>query len=62
MSVEVTGTPEPAVTWYKDGIPIEQCLKGDHKINSIGLSHTLVIEKGKLITTSIDMKINFMYF
>lgn len=47
MEVEITGTPEPVVTWFKDGKPINESLNVAHKIKSIGISHTLVIEKGK---------------
>lgn len=53
MNVEVTGTPEPTVTWHKDGVPVEQALKSGYKITSQGNGHTLVIEKGKVLISHI---------
>lgn len=50
MEVEITGTPEPTVTWYKDNIPIAQALQSGYKVKTVGNSHTLVIEKGAYIT------------
>ncbi|KYB28240.1 SEC14 domain and spectrin repeat-containing protein 1-like Protein [Tribolium castaneum] len=48
MEVEVTGTPDPTVTWYKDGVPIGEALGDKARIRSMGNSHTLVIEKAEL--------------
>lgn len=56
MEVEVTGTPEPSISWFKDGLPIEEGLKRDFKIKSMGQCHTLVIEKGKQIITSLNQQ------
>ena len=53
MEVEVTGTPDPTVTWYKDGIPIGEALGDKGRVRSLGNSHTLVIEKGKLVFSAI---------
>lgn len=48
MEVEVTGTPDPTVTWHRDGLPINEVLnKDDYRLKSMGYSHTLIIEKGK---------------
>lgn len=50
MEVEVTGTPEPTVTWYKDGQPVEDCLKNDYRVKTAGQSHTLIIDNGRYIS------------
>lgn len=46
MEVEITGTPDPTVTWHKDGLPMKDWLKDGLKIRTQGNCHTLVIEKG----------------
>jgi len=46
MYVEITGTPEPTVTWYKDDKPLDEIMKSPHKIDIQGICHTLTIEKG----------------
>lgn len=51
MEVEVTGTPDPVVTWHRDGLPITEVLKDPYKLKSFGNSHTLTIEKGINLTT-----------
>lgn len=55
MEVEVTGTPEPTVTWYKDNIPIAQALQSGYKVKTVGNSHTLVIEKGAYLTHVMEI-------
>lgn len=44
MEVEVTGTPEPTVTWYKDETPIKS--SDMFRILTQGNSHILIIDKG----------------
>lgn len=46
MDVEITGTPEPTVTWYKDGNQIDNRMKNIYRIKSLGQGHTLTIDKG----------------
>ncbi|RZC41074.1 I-set and/or Spectrin domain containing protein, partial [Asbolus verrucosus] len=48
MEVEVTGTPDPVVTWYKDGVPIAEALRDNYKIRTMGNSHTVTIEKAEM--------------
>lgn len=48
MEVEVTGTPDPTITWFKDGSPIAEALSSiPHKVTSMGNSHIVTIEKGE---------------
>jgi hypothetical protein len=48
MNVEVTGTPDPVVTWYKDDQQILGAVPGGPFRTKIqGNSYTLIIEKGK---------------
>lgn len=46
MEIEVTGTPIPTVSWYKDDKPLRDVFKDGFKIVTHGNSHTLMIEKG----------------
>lgn len=46
MDVEVSGTPDPTVSWYKDNRPINE--NADYKIKKSGNNYTLIIEKGKV--------------
>lgn len=45
MEVEITGTPEPTVTWYKDDIPIKE-RPDEIRIKQLGNCYVLLIEKG----------------
>lgn len=46
MDVEVSGTPSPTVTFYKDDKDLQTAKISQHKVSSIGNCHKLVIEKG----------------
>jgi hypothetical protein len=48
MNVEVTGTPDPVVTWFKDSQKILGAVPGGpFKTKIHGNSYSLIIEKGK---------------
>lgn len=49
MEVEVTGLPEPTVTWMKDDKPIQEAGVSQHRLLSQGNSYKLIIEKGEWI-------------
>jgi hypothetical protein len=48
MNVEVTGTPDPVVTWFKDSQKILGAVPGGpFKTKIQGSSYSLIIDKGK---------------
>jgi titin len=53
MDCEITGTPEPQVSWYKDDRPLTFGMISEHKITQLGICHKLIIESGEL-TFSAD--------
>jgi titin len=62
MEVEVTGTPDPVVTWYKDGVPISEALGDKARIKSMGNCYTVIIEKGNRSTETWGVKILTIFF
>lgn len=47
MEVEITGTPEPSVTWYKDDLPIS-ANPPEIRMKQQGNCYLMLIDKGKL--------------
>lgn len=48
MNVEVTGTPDPVVTWFKDNQQILGAVPGGpYKTKFQGNCYSLIIDKGK---------------
>ena len=43
MEVEITGTPDPEVTWYKDDEPL---IEPEYRMKQQGNSYYLLIDKG----------------
>lgn len=48
MEVEVTGTPEPTISWHKDNRPVESVLHAGYRMKHQGNCHTLIVDKGLL--------------
>ncbi|XP_030372942.1 uncharacterized protein LOC115622947 isoform X4 [Scaptodrosophila lebanonensis] len=47
MEVEVTGLPEPTVTWLKDDKPLKDAGISEHRLLAMGNSYKLIIEKAQ---------------
>lgn len=52
MEVEVTGLPEPTVSWLKDDKPIKEAGLSEHRLLAQGNSYKLIIERGELPKSS----------
>lgn len=47
MDVEITGTPEPKVSWFKDDRPLEQVMTSEFRLTQVENCYKLIIENGK---------------
>lgn len=47
MDVEITGTPEPTVTWFKDDRPLAQGVISEHKLQQLGNCYKMILESGE---------------
>lgn len=47
LDVEVSGTPDPTVTWFKDNKPLNESAISEHQIKKSGNNYTLIINKGR---------------
>lgn len=59
MDIEVSGTPQPIVTWFKDDKPLHDANISTHKVTSSGNSHTLTIEKGNCQINRQTLKMKY---
>lgn len=46
MDVEITGTPEPQVSWFKDERPLDKFSTSEYRITQLGICHKLILENG----------------
>jgi len=46
MDVEITGTPEPQISWFKDDRPVAQAGVSEYKLTQLGNCYKLILENG----------------
>lgn len=60
MDVEITGMPEPQVTWYKDDRLLDKNMTSEYRIVQLGICHKLIIDNGRKIIFKLFE--NFSHF
>lgn len=64
MDVEITGTPEPTITWHKDGRPIEEMMTTEFRLSQVGICYKLIMENGltdDLLLTPVNISTIFHF-
>lgn len=46
MDVEITGMPEPQISWFKDDRPLQQGMISEFRNTQVGNCYKLILENG----------------